>query len=61
VQTPGLLDITPEIAVLAAQLPPAFPGDPADRIIAATARSHDFPLVTKDQGLLDSPLLRTIW
>jgi len=63
VQTPGMavLDITPEVAVGASELPHDFPRDPADRIIAATARVHNLPLVTKDQGLLESPLLRTIW
>lgn len=61
--TPGLvvLDITTEIAVLAAQFPRGFTGDPADRLIAATARAHDVPIVTKDQDMQDSPLLRTIW
>jgi len=33
----------------------------SDRIIAATARTHGLPLVTKDQRLQESPLLRTIW
>ena len=63
VQTPGLtvLELTPEIAALAAQFPRDFPGDPADRIIAATARAHDLPLVTRDQGMQASALLRTIW
>ena len=63
VQTPGLriLEITPEIATLAAQLPRGFRGDPADRIIAATARAHDVSIVTKDKAMHDSPLLRTIW
>ena len=63
VQTPSLavLEITVEIAVLAAQFPPDFPGDPADRIIAATARAHDLPIVTKDQNMQESRFLRTIW
>lgn len=63
VQTPGLvvLDITTEIAVLATQFPSDFPRDPADRIIAATARALNLSLVTKDQTMLESPLLRTIW
>jgi PIN domain nuclease of toxin-antitoxin system len=30
-------------------------------IIAATARAHGLPLVTRDAGLQDSRLLRTIW
>jgi len=62
-RTPGLsvLEITAEIALLSAQLPPDFPKDPADRLISATARTLGLPLVTKDQAIHDSPLLRTIW
>jgi PIN domain nuclease of toxin-antitoxin system len=62
-ERPGLavLEITPEIAALTVQFPPEFPGDPADRIIAGTARAHGLPLVTKDENLQDSRLLRTIW
>jgi PIN domain nuclease of toxin-antitoxin system len=56
-----VLDLTPEIAALAFQFPPEFPKDPADRIIAATARVHDLPLITKDRRLQESALLRTIW
>ncbi len=56
-----VLDLNPEIAALAFQFPPDFPADPADRIIAATARAHGLPLVTKDERLQDSTLLRTIW
>jgi PIN domain nuclease of toxin-antitoxin system len=56
-----VLDLSPQIAALAFQFPPDFPNDPADRIIAATARAHGLPLVTKDQRLQDSVLLRTIW
>ena len=63
VQTPGLtvLEITAEVAVLAAQFPPDFPGDPADRLIAATARAHRIPLVTGDERIQASPLVQTIW
>ena len=56
-----VLDLTAEIAALAFQFPPEFPKDPADRIIAATARTHGLTLVTKDQRLRDSALLRTVW
>ena len=55
-----VLDLTPEIAALTVQFPPDFPKDPGDRIIAATARAHGLRLVTKDQAMLDSPLLETI-
>lgn len=56
-----MLDLSPEIAALAFQFPADFPNDPADRIIAATARTHGLPLVTKDQRLQDSALVQTIW
>ena len=43
--------ITPAIAEAAVTLPPSFPGDPADRLIYATAVEHGLPLVTKDARL----------
>jgi len=63
VQTPGLtvLEITAEVAALAAQFPADFPGDPADRLIAATARAHRIALVTSDERIQKSPLVQTIW
>ncbi|WP_300019296.1 PIN domain-containing protein [Pseudonocardia sp.] len=48
IRTVGL---TPAIAHGAATLPSGFPGDPADRIIYATAVEHGWPLVTKDRRL----------
>ncbi len=53
--------ITVEIAAMAAQFPPDFPANPADRLIAATARIEGFPLVTRDERLRESGLLQTIW
>ena len=53
--------ITPEIAALAAQFPSDFPRDPADRLIAATAKSEGLALITRDEKLRASPLLQTIW
>jgi PIN domain nuclease of toxin-antitoxin system len=53
--------ITPEIAALSAQFPDDFPREPADRIIAATARAEGFALVTRDEKIRSSPLLRTVW
>jgi len=49
------------IAVAAAQLPPSFPGDPMDRIIAATALAEGIPLVTADQRIRRSRAVKTIW
>ena len=53
--------ITPEIATLAAQFPDDYPRDPADRLIGATARAEGLALVTRDEGIRRSPLLKTIW
>jgi PIN domain nuclease of toxin-antitoxin system len=53
--------ITPEIAALATQFPHDFPRDPADRIIAATARAEGMALVTRDERIRQSPWLKTIW
>jgi PIN domain nuclease of toxin-antitoxin system len=53
--------ITPEIAAISAQFPADFPPDPADRLIAATAKSEGMALVTRDEKLRTSPLLQTIW
>jgi len=46
-----LMPLTPEIAVASARLPAAFHGDPADRILVATARDHGLTLVTKDERI----------
>ena len=53
--------ITPEIAAISAQFPDGFPRDPADRLIAATAKSEGLALITHDEKLRTSPLLQTIW
>jgi PIN domain nuclease of toxin-antitoxin system len=43
--------ITPPIAATALELPESFPGDPADRMIYATAVERGWELVTKDRRL----------
>lgn len=43
--------LTPAIAATAFSLPSTFPGDPADRLIYATAIEHGLRLVTKDRKL----------
>lgn len=45
--------ITPEIAVASTRLPGELHPDPADRLIAATARHLGAVLITDDQKLLD--------
>ncbi len=48
-----LLPLTPEIAVESTQLPNDFHGDPADRLIIATARLHQLTLLTHDGKIID--------
>ncbi len=45
------IPVTPAIASAAVSLPSSFPGDPADRLIYATAIENGWQLVTKDQRL----------
>ena len=53
--------ITAEIAALATQFPNDYPRDPIDRLIGATARAEGIALVTRDERIRNSPLLKTIW
>jgi PIN domain nuclease of toxin-antitoxin system len=57
------LGITPAIAETAVSLPASFPGDPADRLIYATAIEYGVRLVTKDSKLLAHrhPQLLALW
>jgi len=48
-----LLPLSPAIAVESSRLPDEFHGDPADRILVATARILKATLVTKDKKLLN--------
>jgi PIN domain nuclease of toxin-antitoxin system len=56
-----LLPLSPAVAVKAADLPATLPGDPADRLIVATAVLESAPLVTKDERLRGFAGVRTIW
>jgi PIN domain nuclease of toxin-antitoxin system len=55
--------IFPAIASTAANLPTSFPGDPADRLIYATAVEQGWSLVTKDRRMRDHrhPRTVTLW
>ena len=48
-----LVHISPEIAVDSTEFLADFHGDPADRILVATARVLDLRLVTRDEKILD--------
>jgi PIN domain nuclease of toxin-antitoxin system len=56
-----LRPMTPEIAVLAVQLPANYPKGPADRVIAATAMVEGLPLVTADERIRAANVVNTIW
>jgi len=49
------------IAIRSVRLPPPLHQDPADRIIVATALALGAELVTKDERLLNYPMVRTVW
>lgn len=55
-----LLPITIEIALRSYEWPDDFQGDPADRIIAATAAVHGLILVTSDEKLLGRTDMQTL-
>jgi PIN domain nuclease of toxin-antitoxin system len=57
------IPVSPAIAAAAVSLPKSFPGDPADRLIYATAVEHGWLLVTKDDRLRAHrhPRQVTVW
>jgi PIN domain nuclease of toxin-antitoxin system len=54
-EAPGLrlADMPVHVLIASSFLPGELPGDPADRILAATAREFGFCLVTRDRPLLE--------
>jgi PIN domain nuclease of toxin-antitoxin system len=52
--------ITPAVAAESAALPDDFPRDPADRVIAATARVLGATLLTRDRAILHSGAVRVL-
>lgn len=56
------MSLTPEVAVSAGILDGKdFPGDPADRMIYATAREAGAPLLTRDEKLRSYDPRGTLW
>ena len=56
-----LMPISPAIAIGAAGLPSAFPGDPADRLIVATALDQRVAIVTRDARIRRFAGVATVW
>ena len=57
----GVIEISPEIAIDASNLPGNFHKDLADRLIVATARVNNLRLVTKDEKMLSYPHVDAVW
>lgn len=55
-----VLELTPRIALESTRLGPGFQGDPADRLIAATARVHGLTLVTADHRIRGSRIVGVV-
>ena len=53
VQDVTLAEMPPSVLIASANLPGTLPADPADRILAATAREFGYTLVTRDKRLLE--------
>ncbi|HYO16416.1 MAG TPA: type II toxin-antitoxin system VapC family toxin [Thermoanaerobaculia bacterium] len=56
-----VLPITPPVATLAGTLGSEFHGDPADRLIVATACMLGATIVTKDRRIRSYPMVNTLW
>jgi PIN domain nuclease of toxin-antitoxin system len=46
-------ELSNDIAIAASHLPGPLHGDPADRLLIATARDLGMPLVTRDRKIID--------
>ena len=56
-----VLPITARACVRVLALPAAYPADPADRIIGATALVEGLRLLTADRAIRNSGAVRTLW
>ena len=55
-----LMPITPRVACRAYRFGVGFHGDPADRVIAATALTHSLTLITSDKRLIQHSEVPTL-
>lgn len=56
----SVLPLTSRVALESTRLGPGFPRDPADQIIAATARVHGLRLVTADERIRRSAVVSVV-
>lgn len=59
-ETVTLLPMDVDVILALYDLPAGFHGDPADRIIVATARAHGLPLATRDGNIRRSRAVK-LW
>jgi PIN domain nuclease of toxin-antitoxin system len=59
-ETVQVLPLDTAVVLALDELPDRFHGDPADRLIVATARAHGLPLATRDGRIRRSRLAR-LW
>ena len=55
-----ILPLDTQVVLALDALPASFHGDPADRLIVATARAHSLPLATRDSSIRQSQAV-PIW
>ncbi len=55
-----VLELSPRIALESTRLGPGFHSDPADQLIAATARVHGLKLVTSDDRIRSSRVVGVV-
>ena len=55
-----VLPLDRDVVIAVDALPASFHGDPADRLIVATARTHALPLATRDDAIRRSRAVK-IW
>ena len=58
---PTMISVLPldvDVVLALDELPVSFHGDPADRLIVATARAHGMPLATRDRTIRKSRTVR---
>jgi len=56
----SILPLDIDVVLALDALPASFHGDPADRLIVATARAHGVPLATRDRNIRRSRTVR-LW
>jgi PIN domain nuclease of toxin-antitoxin system len=56
-----VLPMSGRVCARAMALPAAYPKDPADRIIGATALAEGLSLLTSDREIRNSRIVQTIW